>query len=251
MNPGVPPPPADVLEMARIDPASVEPVEWRHPLWFVRAGGTRAVLHQQPPYRTIDDLQQEAALLEQIGPRFPVPEPIAVFEAHGRAWNVLTYLPGETPGWSPDYDLVEHGAFMARFHLAVADLHVIHGDFTTFNVLAQDGRPCGLIDFGHAREGEPVADLGAALWQAGRGRFEATALDLTRVTAIVSGYHRVSPLPPEARELIPNAMLARGHNLIERWLARGEPDVRLARERLGVIEESIADLRDAVSAALE
>ena len=242
-------PPADVVERTGIDPASVEPVEWRHPLWFVTVDGERAVLHRQPPYRSLADLQREAAVLTKIAPRFPVPEPIDTFEAHGSAWSIVTYLPGETPGWSPDYDLAAHGAFMAEFHLAVADLGLIHGDFTTLNVVARYGRPCGLIDFANAAVDSPLADLGAALWQAGRATFEGTAIDLDRVTAIVSGYHRVSPLPDEAQELIPNFMAARGHNLVEKWLDRGGVDVAPALERLGVIEASIADLRNAIATA--
>ena len=243
-------PPADVLERAGVDPASLEPVEWRHPIWFVRVGVRRAVLHRHPAHRTLADLEAEARLLERIAPHFPVPEPIAMFEADGPTWSLLTHLEGETPGWSPGYDLVGHGAFMAEFHRATADLAVIHGDFTTFNVIARDGRPCGLIDFANAGPGDAIAELGAALWQAGRDRFEATAIDPDRVTAIVSGYHRVSPLPADADLQIPQAMIARGQNLIQRWLDRGEADVSLARERVGVIEASLPAIRAAVGRAL-
>src|SRR5207248_9966105 len=84
--------------------------------------------------------------------------------------------------------------------IARADRALIHGDFTTLNVIADQDtcEPVGLIDFAHARVDTAALDLGFCLWQSGRSHFADIALDTRRVTALVAGYHEERPLPEDS-----------------------------------------------------
>ena len=89
---------------------------------------------------------------------------------------------------------------------------VVHGDFTTHNVLA-NGRPphpCGVIDFALAHVDNPWADIGYALWRSGRPHQDAIDWDPDRIIRFVAGYRRISDLPPDAATAIPIYMTARG-----------------------------------------
>src|SRR5439155_24865781 len=97
-------------------------------------------------------------------------------------WSAVTYLEGEIVGWGASPSMFDVGAYLARFHDAAAKVEmpvqqfpafpvdqlpgldgaleainhatrprqVIHGDFTSHNVLAAHGCPCGVIDFANA-----------------------------------------------------------------------------------------------------
>ena len=99
---------------------------------------------------------------------------------------------------------------------------VIHGDFTTDNVII-DGSPprvTGLIDFGSAyHEGWP-ADIGFGLWRSGRAHWQGVALDLDRIRGFVRGYHDQAPLSPQVARLLPVLLWARGLQLLVRAMLR-------------------------------
>jgi aminoglycoside phosphotransferase (APT) family kinase protein len=69
---------------------------------------------------------------------------------------------------------------------------VIHGDFTSHNVLAAGTPPraTGVIDFALAHAETPLADIGYGLWRSGRPYQAADHLDLSRVQNFVRGHRR-------------------------------------------------------------
>jgi Ser/Thr protein kinase RdoA (MazF antagonist) len=284
-------------------------------MWLVAAFGERAVLHQEPPHRTLADVLWEGRLLNSLAERFPVARPVPLFAGAasavigGQLWSCVSFLPGLAPGWDEGYDLAAHGAFLARFHAASADLQpttrpapgpelsrleeatdwalleeatgpagtrwyrdelagtvgelarlgygelrgqLIHGDFTTLNVVARGRplRPTGLIDFAHAHVETPLADLAFALWQAGRPRLEAGSLDAARVARVVGGYHSVTPLPDRTEQLLPLLIATRGFVLVARWLARGVVDVAGAVDRLRAVLDRRGELGACVARQL-
>ncbi|MGH9116483.1 MAG: phosphotransferase family protein [Acidimicrobiales bacterium] len=78
------------------------------------------------------------------------------------------------------------GRFVAVIErVGYADLRtcVVHGDPTTFNVLAggDPPRPSGLIDFELADVEAPVADVAFCLWRSGRPAQDEQELYLAKV----------------------------------------------------------------------
>lgn len=136
--------------------------------------------------------------------------------------EILTFLPGETSPWTawpevllrPD-GLIMMGQLLRRYHDAVAgfvppkdstwrnpmapaDGEVIrHGDFSPFNILWQDDRPTGVIDWDFAQPGRAITDLAYLAWNAvplqGPGRISEYGLpddvDLpARLMALCTAY---------------------------------------------------------------
>jgi Ser/Thr protein kinase RdoA (MazF antagonist) len=129
---------------------------------------------------------------------------------------------------------------------------VIHGDFTTLNVVV-DGRPprcSGLIDFALSHRADPLADLGYGLWQAGRTNFQDIAVDPARVARWVAVYHAHRPLGEQAAAQLPLFMGARGCELIARWALERESDLTLTLRRLDAIAALRDRIRDSVQIAL-
>jgi Ser/Thr protein kinase RdoA (MazF antagonist) len=103
---------------------------------------------------------------------------------------------------------------------------VVHGDPTTFNVLA-DGdppRPSGLIDFELADVEAPVADIGFCLWRSGRPTQEANELDLSRIREFVAGYRSVRRLSDRELDTIPVCLRARGLQMVAKRTRLGITD---------------------------
>jgi homoserine kinase type II len=93
---------------------------------------------------------------------------------------------------------------------------MVHGDPTTFNVLA-DGSPLqpgGLIDFELADVESPVADIAFCLWRSGRPAQDAKELDLTKVRQLVAGYRSVRPLTEQELAAIPICLRGRGLQML-------------------------------------
>lgn len=100
---------------------------------------------------------------------------------------------------------------------------VIHGDFTTHNVIADGSppRPTGVIDFERAHVEVPVADIGYGLWRSGRPRQDASRLDLTRLGQFIGGYATVASLPPQAISALPVYLYGRGLQMIAKRVQAG------------------------------
>jgi Ser/Thr protein kinase RdoA (MazF antagonist) len=122
------------------------------------------------------------------------------------------------------------GAQLARdlddcAHLAGKPI-VIHGDFTTHNVLAAGTPPraAGVIDFALAHIETPLADIGYGLWRSGRAYQAADHLDLSRVGAFVRGYAAISPISASCAPLIPLYLRGRGLQMIAKRIRSGRPE---------------------------
>jgi len=128
---------------------------------------------------------------------------------------------------------------------------VIHGDPTTFNMLADGSprRPSGLIDFELADVEAAVADVAFSLWRSGRPAQDVRTLDYDRVRDFVAGYHSIRPLTANERAAIPVCLGGRGLQMLAK---RTRP--RLADnhplEQLRWIEAHQAELLEAVEQAV-
>ena len=112
-----------------------------------------------------------------------------------------------------DLDLVDHGS---------AARSVIHGDFTSHNVLVS-GRPvepCGAIDFANAYEEATLADVGFSLWRSGRPFQRAEAFDPERIADYVAGYHSRRPMRQTDALAVVAYLRARGLQIIAKQALR-------------------------------
>lgn len=103
---------------------------------------------------------------------------------------------------------------------------VIHGDFTSHNVIA-DGTPprvTGVIDFALAHAETPIADIGYGLWRSGRPRQQADHLDLARVRRFFRGYISTVPLTADEASVIPLYLRGRGLQMIAKRIRAGRPE---------------------------
>ncbi len=100
---------------------------------------------------------------------------------------------------------------------------VVHGDFTSHNVLS-DGDPArltGVIDFAGAHLETPLADIAYGLWRSGRPYQEADHLDLHRVSRFVRGYASTVALTADEARLIPVYLYGRGLQMIAKRIRHG------------------------------
>jgi len=100
---------------------------------------------------------------------------------------------------------------------------VIHGDFTSHNVIAAGNPPraVGVIDFARAHLDAPVADIAYGLWRSGRPRQDASVLDLARVQRLVHGYARTAALPAAEARVLPLYLYGRGLQMIAKRVQAG------------------------------
>jgi len=103
---------------------------------------------------------------------------------------------------------------------------VIHGDFTSHNVIAggQPSRPRGVIDFALAHLESPLADIGYGLWRSGRPYDRATWLDVSRVQRFVRGYASVRPLSGDDAAAVEVFLRGRGLQRLAKRVRTGRPD---------------------------
>lgn len=130
------------------------------------------------PRRTIaaELSTHEHQWLPKLAPRLPiaVPAPIHVGRPHGRypwPWSIVPWLPGRTA--DQEAPLPGEAVRLAEF---LAALHPL-------NVIVQQGRITGIIDWGDLTGGDPATDL-AALWML----FDASARD-----AALAAYGGIDP----------------------------------------------------------
>ncbi|MGI8578900.1 MAG: phosphotransferase enzyme family protein [Nocardioidaceae bacterium] len=130
---------------------------------------------------------------------------------------------------------------------------VIHGDFTTHNVVAsgEPVAPNGVIDFALAHVETPLAELGCSLWRSGRAQQDAVELELERVYDLVRGYADAAPLPPDSADAIATYIRARGvQQAVNSYRRSGRRRPLLIR-RARWLATNHAMLSDHVSQALE
>jgi Ser/Thr protein kinase RdoA (MazF antagonist) len=128
---------------------------------------------------------------------------------------------------------------------------VIHGDFTSHNVIA-DGTPpraTGVIDFAGAHVEWPLADIGYGLWRSGRPRQDAHDLDLARITRFLRGYATVVPVAADEAGSIPVYIRGRGLQMIAKRVRAGRAETGMVAEVQWLSAHGAA-LGDALAAAV-
>lgn len=117
-------------------------------------------------------------------------------------------------------------ADLAAVHYAQLETCVVHGDATTFNILASGHpvRPVGLIDFELADVEAPAADIAFCLWRSGRPAQEATQLDASRVRELLAGYCSVRSLDDAQLAAIPVCLRGRGLQMLAKRTQLGVAD---------------------------
>lgn len=137
----------------------------------VRVGDTV----RRPPGANAELAREVLLRLEQTG-FDPAPRWLGVDD---RGRDILSWIDGETftdrsrlhpyVGDPPiresfsDTQLVTAFQLLRRYHEALADDLVLHGDFGPWNLVWANGLPVGLIDFDDVRRGEPEEDVAYAL----------------------------------------------------------------------------------------
>jgi Ser/Thr protein kinase RdoA (MazF antagonist) len=125
-------PPVDFLA-----DASIAVLPWLVPAreaqaWVVVWHAERGVLRARPVpaneaarARLLDDVGWLHSLLARLARQdFPAPRPLPAFAgqswtvAHGRLWELVTFIPGHEVGWDSEPRLDEIGALLARYHAA-------------------------------------------------------------------------------------------------------------------------------------
>jgi aminoglycoside phosphotransferase (APT) family kinase protein len=119
----------------------------------------------------------------------------------------------------------------------VPDATLAHGDVSLAHIFVQRGVYTGLIDFGEIRGADPLLDLGF---------FQLNAPDVLGVPllpALLEGYQRVQPLPPDHLESIRRSAVVHGLAELCGWLRpdRGIPhDHPVVATRVSRIAELVA-----------
>jgi Ser/Thr protein kinase RdoA (MazF antagonist) len=128
---------------------------------------------------------------------------------------------------------------------------VIHGDFTTHNVIAEGSppRPTGVIDFERAHVEVPVADIGYGLWRSGRPRQDVSRLDLTRLGQFIGGYATAASLPPQAVSALPVYLYGRGLQMIGKRVQAGRAGAEILAQVQWTAAHAAA-ITDTAAAAL-
>jgi Ser/Thr protein kinase RdoA (MazF antagonist) len=128
---------------------------------------------------------------------------------------------------------------------------VLHGDCTLANLLVDEHgqAAAGMIDFALAHLGPPESDISFALWVNGRAEQPNVALDVQRVRAFVTGYHRARPLRTWAVRAIPLYLVGRGLQMRVRMERAGVHD-ELQLNRVRWLHANRALLEDVVASAI-
>jgi len=164
----------------------------------------------------------------------PVRAPIALRDVH-------PLVPDPTAALD-DLDLGPHRAgTIALFdrvmtsHDALASslpLQIVHGDFGYINVLLDDDKVTGLLDFEFAGPDMRAADLACAIYITVVRTPDAERWPM--LDALIGGYRRSLPLDPVEAAAIPDLLLRRSAFGIVHWIGRWRgglcgPDEPLAR----------------------
>jgi len=143
-------------------------------------------------------------------------------------WDGAPVTMGSARGVEDLRDLLERWHHdVARSNYDQLATCVVHGDPTTFNVLAggHPRRPTALIDFELADVEPPIADVAFCLWRSGRPHQSAAYLDRGRVRDFVRGYESVRPLTDEERAALPMLLRGRGLQMLVKRTQRRVADV--------------------------
>jgi Ser/Thr protein kinase RdoA (MazF antagonist) len=132
------------------------------------------------------------------------------------------------------------------------DRSVIHGDFTSHNVLVAGGPavPTGVIDFSNAYSEATLADLGFALWRSGRPSQRALCFDPRRIAAYLAGYRSVRTTTPADADRAIVYLQARGLQIAAKQTSRGVTVDEPLVARLAWLHDHLGELTSAVDERL-
>jgi Ser/Thr protein kinase RdoA (MazF antagonist) len=164
----------------------------------------------------------------------------------------------EAAGVSPDRaavirrvagDLARDLAGASRAGRLAAERVIIHGDFTSHNVIAEGMPPraAGVIDFDLAHAETPLADIGYGLWRSGRPFQEADHVDLTRITQFLRGYAAVARVSPDEARVVPVYLRGRGLQMMAKRVLMGRAETGMLAQVLwlsahtGAMGDALAD----------
>ncbi len=128
---------------------------------------------------------------------------------------------------------------------------VIHGDFTTDNVIA-DGTPphvTGVIDFANAHAETPLADVGYGLWRSGRPHERTGRLDFSRASRFLRGYASIVSLSPDQASVIPVYLRGRGLQMIAKRVRAGRNETAMLAQ-VQWLNANAGAVADALAAAV-
>jgi Ser/Thr protein kinase RdoA (MazF antagonist) len=128
---------------------------------------------------------------------------------------------------------------------------VIHGDFTSDNVIA-DGAPpraTGVIDFANAHVETPLADVGYGLWRSGRPHERAIDLDFSRARRFLRGYAGIVSLSPDQASVIPVYLRGRGLQMIAKRVRAGRNETGMLAQ-VQWLSANASAVADAFAAAI-
>jgi Ser/Thr protein kinase RdoA (MazF antagonist) len=128
---------------------------------------------------------------------------------------------------------------------------VIHGDFTTDNVIANGTPPraTGVIDFALAHAETPLADIGYGLWRSGRPHQDADHLDLRKVFRFLRGYAATIPVSADQAHLIAVYLRGRGLQKIAKRVRAGRAETGMLAE-VQWLSANAPAINDALAAAV-
>jgi Ser/Thr protein kinase RdoA (MazF antagonist) len=140
---------------------------------------------------------------------------------------------------------------LARAGRLTTEQVIIHGDFTSHNVIAEGVPPraAGVIDFDLAHADTPLADIGYGLWRSGRPFQEADRVDLTRITRFLRGYAAAAQVSPDEARVIPVYLRGRGLQMIAKRVLMGRAETGMLAQVLWLSAHTGA-VGDALAAAV-
>jgi Ser/Thr protein kinase RdoA (MazF antagonist) len=123
-------PPAEVMELAGIDPADLRRLEWAFPIWTWDAAGDRIVIGSKRG-RTDESLDWEAALLDGLERSgFPASRAARIFGgkdyavSDGLHYSARSWVPGRMLVELDQPDLFAVGRFIGEYHTVAATIHL-------------------------------------------------------------------------------------------------------------------------------
>jgi Ser/Thr protein kinase RdoA (MazF antagonist) len=128
---------------------------------------------------------------------------------------------------------------------------VIHGDFTSHNVLAGGSPPrvTGVIDFALAHAETELADIGYGLWRSGRPHQNADHVDLQRAADFLRGYASTAMISADEARVIPVYLRGRGLQMIAKRVRAGRAETGMLAQ-VQWLNANSRVVSDALAAAL-